>query len=130
MENTNPNSNENLINQKTDNFKYSTQFSAPLPPVPNATTGLVLGIIGLVFSIIWCYWFGSGIGLILSIISLVLSNNAIKAFNQKPTAYSEASLANARAGKTLGIIGIIISILWLLLIIIFLVFIGSLASFF
>jgi hypothetical protein len=63
-------------------------------PLPNATAVLVLGIC----SIVVCG--------ICGIIGLVMGNNALKAYDANPSAYTETSLGNVRAGRICSIIGI------------------------
>jgi len=64
--------------------------------LPNATAVLVLGIISIVLS--FCY----GIfGVILGIITLVLSNKDLKLYNANPEIYR--GIQNVRAGRTCGI---------------------------
>lgn len=94
----------------------SMQMASALPPAPNAVTAMVLGIIGLVLAVFWCYFITTTIGLVLSIIALILGNGSVKAYNLNPEAYSQSSLGQAKAGKVLGLIGMIVAILWFLVI--------------
>jgi hypothetical protein len=64
--------------------------------LPNATGVLVLGILSLVFS--------GGLGLILAIIALVMSNQALKAYRLNPQAYTEKSHSRVKAGRVCAII--------------------------
>lgn len=119
--NPNPNFNQGNFQNPYNNPQGAYQqpftqqgFSQPLPPVPGAVGGLVLGIIGTFFSIICVYWIFAGMGLIMSIIALVISNKAIKQYAETPGIYSESSLGNAKAGRILGIVGIVIAVIWFL----------------
>jgi hypothetical protein len=104
------------------NYNPPQQHMQMLPPVPNAVTSMVLGIIGLVFSVFWCYWVTTSIGLVLCIIALITGNAAVKAYNENPSAYAPNSLSNAKAGKIMGLIGMIIAVLWFLFTILIVVF--------
>jgi hypothetical protein len=113
--NQNPYGNQNPQNFNQAQYQSPYQqgnYSAQKPAVPNATAGLVLGIIGLFFSIICVYWVAAFLGLVMSIIALVISSRAVKTFNETPGLFSSASLGNAKAGKILGLIGLIVAILW------------------
>jgi uncharacterized membrane protein len=128
MENTNTphDSNEQKINQQ-----FSQQFSQ-MPfttPLPSGTGALVLGIVSTVFSVIWCYWIGSLIGLACGIIALIMSNNGKKLVAEFPNKYSLPSIGNNNAGRILGIIGICIASLGLLGLIIVLIIVGSIGGF-
>ena len=79
----------------------SPVYPQPLPVLPNATASLVLGIISIV-SLCCCTF----IDLVLGIIGLVLSINALELYKQSPGVYSEASYKNANAGKVCSIIGL------------------------
>ncbi len=84
-----------------------------LPPLPNSTASLVLGILSIVLC--WCW---AIIGLALGIIGLIMGNNAIKLYKESPDTYSEASYKNANAGKICSIIGISLSAVYAILIVI------------
>jgi M penetrans paralogue family 26 len=62
--------------------------------LPNATAVLVLGIC----SIVVCG--------ICGIIGLVMGNTALRLYKANPSAYTEASLSNVKAGRICSIIGI------------------------
>jgi hypothetical protein len=98
----------NLMEQNQQDYLSSTpnQFQ---PPLPNATTVLVLGIL----SIVICF--------ITGIIALVLAKKDMDLYRANPTAYSEASLSNLKAGRICAIIGIILQGLGLLIYILFFV---------
>lgn len=93
------------------------------PPVPNATAGLVLGILSIVFS--FCYGI---VGLILGIVGLIQANKAIQLYESNPDAYYPSSYENAKAGRVTSIIGLVLSSLVFIYIIFVLVLIGSVFS--
>ena len=110
------------------NFQQQNFPGGILPPLPGATGALVLGIIGLFFSIICIYWVGAFVGLVCSIIALIMSNRAIKMYEQSPGMFSESSYGNVKAGRILSIIGLVISILWFLVLFIILFTAASFAN--
>ncbi len=95
------------------------------PPLPNSTAVLVLGIISLVFSVLWCYWIGSFIAIVLGIVGLALSRGGEKIYNANPNAYSTTSHNNLSAGKVCGIIGLVFGSLGM--IVLLAIIIGGLA---
>lgn len=95
-----------------------------LPPLPNATASLVLGILSIVF----CFTYGV-IGVILGIIGLVLANKDRKLYLSNPGAYSADSYKNSNAGRTCSIIGLILSGLFFLFAIVVIVFAVSMSTF-
>ena len=96
---------ENLENLE----QQQPQTASPviLPPLPNATATLVLGILSIVF--FCCY---GVIGLVLGIIGLVLGNKAVALYKSSPGVYAESSYKNAAAGKVCAIIGLVLSALY------------------
>jgi hypothetical protein len=98
------------------------------PPIPNSSTVLVLGIIALVFSVIWCYWIGSLVAVILGIICLVSYNGAKKTYDQNPSHYSSGSLSNLNAGRVCGIIGLVLGGIGFLVLILVVVVYGMALS--
>ena len=91
-----------------------------MPPIPNATGSLVLGILSIVFS--FCY---GVVGLVLGIIGLILANKATQLYEQNPGAFNQSSYGNAKAGRITAIIGVVLSALLLIYFIFVLVMIGS-----
>ncbi len=67
--------------------------------LPNAAATLVLGILSILTG---CYF----IGLILGIIALIISNDAMKLYREDPTAWSDYALLNA--GRITAIIGTVL----------------------
>jgi hypothetical protein len=100
----------------------TTNQSMPLP-VPNATAVLVLGIL----SIVTCWCFGI-IGLTLGIIALVLANKGSQVYLSNPSAYSEASFKNLKAGKICAIVGTSLSALYVVYFIVYVIIIGAAAG--
>ena len=98
---------ENLEQQQSQ-----PQTPVILPPLPNATASLVLGILSIVF--FCCY---GVIGLVLGIIGLILGNKAIELYKNSPGVYSESSYKNASAGKICAIIGLVLSAIYVTFII-------------
>lgn len=82
--------------------------------LPNATTILVLGILSLVFC--WCYGI---IGLVLGIITVVMSGSQRKLYLGSPSEFTESSCRNVNSGRVCGIVAICISafimLIWILL---------------
>jgi hypothetical protein len=72
-----------------------------------ANLSMILGIVGLFLSL--CAGCGL-IGFILSIIAWVKGKKAVATYEGNPTAYSEKSFKQAKAGKILGLIGLILGI--------------------
>jgi hypothetical protein len=106
-------------NQQKD-YLTPNQPQQVLPPLPNATISLVMGIL----SIVIC-----GIGLVLGIVGIVMANKDISLYNSNPGVYSESSFNNTKTGRICSIIGIIInSLLVIFYIIWFVVIIGIAAS--
>ena len=105
--------------------------SAPGPPynpvfqqsLPNSNTILVLGILSIVF----CWWhLISFAGIVLGIVTIILSKKEISLFNANPNQFTISSLNNVKTGRICAIIGLIISIIVFLLVSLFLI--GFLAT--
>jgi SNF family Na+-dependent transporter len=107
----------NMDNQGNANWT-SPSVNTNQQPVPNSMGAFVLGIVSICTSIILCCCYGYIIGLITSIIGLVLANGAMKAYNQNPDAYTEASFRKAKNGRLISIIGLILSLIIILLVIV------------
>jgi hypothetical protein len=95
-----------------------------MPPLPNSTTVLVLGII----SIIACWCFGL-VGLAMGIIALVMAGTANKNYNDHYGQYSESSYKNMQAGKICAIIGTCLSAIVFIYYVIYALIIGTVFSF-
>jgi hypothetical protein len=67
--------------------------------LPQASSAQTCGIIGLVL-------FFNIIGIVLSIVALVQSSNAISQYAQYPGRYSEDSLRKAKTGRTCATVGL------------------------
>lgn len=102
--------NPNNPNQQQQYNPYGQQnpFGVQLPPVPNATAIMVLGIC----SIVLCT-----LGPILGTIALILAKNAKAEFESKPGAYDPGTMGSVKTGRICGLIGLIVGILaWIFLI--------------
>jgi hypothetical protein len=95
-------------NQQKDYLSSSSQQT--LPPLPNATAVLVLGIL----SIVICF--------ITGIIALVMANKDMALYNANPGMYSPSSLSNIKTGRICAIIGIVLQLIGIIGYIIFIVF--------
>ena len=87
--------------------------------LPNATAILVLGICSIVFA---CFF----VGLILGIVTLVLSSRPRKLYKESPASYDGYSQVNA--GYIMGIIGTALSGLYVIYWIIWVAILGTAAS--
>jgi len=92
----------------------------PLPPVPNSTAVLVLGILSIVGC--WCYGLP---GIILGIIALVLGSKAKALYKNNPSQYSVGSSKNLNAGYICAIIGTCLSGICILVILAEIIFFGA-----
>lgn len=94
-----------------------------LPPVPNSTGVLVLGILSIVFCWLW------GIaGLIMGIIALSMAGKGDRLYKDYPGQYSPASYSNLKAGRVCAIIGTILSALYVIIIAIYIAILGAAIS--
>ncbi|WP_316830954.1 CCC motif membrane protein [Pedobacter aquatilis] len=138
-------SEEQGIPQENQPIQNENQASAPLntPPVtpppfqqpppfghfggmgqqnlPNATAALVLGIIAIPA----CCFYGI-FGIIFGIIAWILGAGDVKKYNLNPTAYTESSYKNAKAGKICGMIATILSALTIIFFV--LVIVGAITN--
>ncbi|MBK8366263.1 MAG: hypothetical protein IPL10_02305 [Bacteroidetes bacterium] len=96
--------------------------------LPNAPGAMVLGIISIFFSMIWCYWIGSIISLTCGIIGLVLAKSGQKLLEANENQYTLSSSNNNNAGKIMSIIGICLASIELLVLIVVLLFFGTLVG--
>ena len=94
-----------------------------LPPLPNSTAVLVLGIL----SIVSCPCFGL-VGLTMGIIALVMSNRSGREYVENFGKYSTSSYKNMQAGKICAIIGTCLSAITLVYYIVYLFILGSIVS--
>ncbi len=96
---------------QTNNLKPQPETqvtpSGMLPPLPNSTLALVLGILSIPLC---CFIYGAA-GLIAGTVGLILANKATNLFKQSPESYSLGSYNNAKAAKICAIIGIVFSLL-------------------
>lgn len=82
--------------------------------IPNSGGILSLGILSIL-SLCCC---GGFLAPILSIIALIMTSKAMKAYNQNPDYYTISSLNNIKAGKITAIIGLVFAGLFLAYIIV------------
>ncbi len=115
---------ENPQNPQQINQQFQQTFGQQ--PLPNATAVLVLGIISI--PVCFCYFLFGIPGLVLSIISLVLSGKAKKTYEENPTLYTLTSYNNMKAGRICAIIGLCLNILCLIGMILYIVFFLTLFS--
>ena len=92
-----------------------------LPPLPNSTASLVLGILSIV---LFCCCFGI-IGITLGIIGLVLGTKAVTLYKQSPGVYTEASYKNANAGRICSIVGLSLTVVYTLYVLYLIFFMGA-----
>jgi len=117
--------NPDAPSQEAINQQFNKQF-ATQQPVPNSTAVLVLGIISI--PVCFCYVLFGVPGLTLSIISMILSNKAKKAYDENPSAYTTTSLSNLKAGRICAIVGLCLNSLCLLIMLAYVIFFVSLFS--
>jgi hypothetical protein len=89
---------------------YPPGYGAMSPEHPSATTGMVLGIVGLV-GVLTC----GGITLVLSPFAWVIGGRAVREIDASPGRYRGREKANA--GRIMGIIGTVLLALGVLAII-------------
>jgi hypothetical protein len=111
-------SNQNPQQPQNINQQFNNQFNQI--PVPNSTAVLVLGIL----SIVLCFCYGL-IGLVLGIIALVLASKGTVLYKANPSAYTQSSFNNMKAGRICGIIGLSLSALYLIFIVIYILILGA-----
>lgn len=96
--------------------------------LPNASTVLTLGIIGIVLFMMlcWCYGLIAIVTLIIGIIGLVMANRSISTYRKNPENYSRSSYKNVSIGRVLSIINVILSGIVCFAFLILLIIFGSL----
>ena len=100
-------------------FPNNGGFGGMQQPLPNATAVLILGIL----SIVTCCCYGI-VGLILAIVTLVLSKKDRALYALNAAAYTESSYKNLNAGRVCAIVGLIFSILVVLFYIVIIAMFG------
>ncbi len=93
----------------TDVLTRELQFGAER--LPKDTSILTTGIIALPFSL-------GIVGIILSILTLVNSSAALKAYNLNPSRYKESSLKKVKAGRVCAIISLSLFVAAILVVIV------------
>lgn len=92
--------------------------------LPNAQNAMTLGIISICSSVLLaccCYGIGALVGVILGVIALVFSSQALKMYAESPEKYLQKDHTAAKTGKTLGIIGVVVGGLMLLIILVLII---------
>ena len=86
-------------------------FAPPVPDHPQATLSLILGLVGLVGSLIFCF-----LPLVVSPFAWAVGRSALKEIEESRGRLGGAS--NARAGMIMGIIGTVILTILLVLVVV------------
>jgi hypothetical protein len=101
-------------------------------PLPNATAVLVMGIISI--PVCFCYITFGIVGIVLGVISIILANKDLKAYNENPNAYTRQSISNLKGGRVCAIVGLSLNALCFVLMVIYIIWIimvfGTMAEFF
>jgi presenilin-like A22 family membrane protease len=114
------------LNQNPLDQQFTHQFGQPQQQLPNSSGVLVLGILSIVFSILFfCYFIPTIISLALGIIALSLAPSANRKYKEAPHLYTIGSYNNLKAGKICAIIGLSFSALIFILFIIGIFFYAS-----
>jgi hypothetical protein len=114
---------DNINNPQSNNpvnTNMGTNFGGP-KNLPNSIAVLVLGICSI-FPGCFCYGI---VGIICGIITLVLAKKDLAAYATNPTAYTESSLKNLKAGRICGIIGLCLSSLYVIFLIVYVLILGA-----
>lgn len=97
---------------RNSNNSWNTQEYKEKLPADN--TAMVLAIIATVMTILCCCFFGSFIGMVLSIIGFVMANSSVNLYNRSPEKYDASSYRRVNSAKifnlVIGIISILISV--------------------
>ncbi len=108
--------NQNPYNQNPyQQNPYGQPWQVPGSPfgmqrdLPNASGVLVLGIISIIGSM--CY---AVPGLVCGIISLLMANKSMGAYELDPASYTQSSYNNTKAGRICAIIGLCLSAIMLI----------------
>ncbi|HEY1038483.1 MAG TPA: CCC motif membrane protein [Bacteroidia bacterium] len=113
-----------IPNEQQINLQFQQQFSPGGPngkKIPNSVGVLVLGICSIFPGCI-CY----GVpGLICAIIALTLAKKANLLYRENPSAYSQSSYSNLKAGRICAIVGLCTSSIFILIMIIYVVILGA-----
>lgn len=98
-------------NDVNSNWEAPASNNAP-QVLPGAKNAYTLGLVGMILSFICCC-FIHVVGLVLGIVGMIKSKEAISAYEANPTAYDEASYKKAKLARTFSLIAIIFGALWL-----------------
>ena len=89
-------------------------FSPPVPDHPQSTLALILGLVGLVGALIFCF-----LPLVVSPFAWAVGRSALKEIEESRGRLGGAS--NAKAGMIMGIIGTVILAILLVLVVVFII---------
>jgi hypothetical protein len=103
---------------------FQTAGKSALPPLPNSTAVLTLGIV----SVVACGCFGLA-GLAAGIIALSLAGKSNREYFDRPGKYSESSYKNMKAGKVCAIIGTCLNALIIVWYLFYMLVAGTILSF-
>lgn len=108
-------------------FQNDRRYDYYKDNLPNASTVLTLGIIGVVLFVMlcWCYGVIAIVTLIIGIIGLVMANRSISTYRKNPNDYSRSSYNNVSIGRILSIINVVLSGLVCFAFLILLIIFGS-----
>jgi len=96
--------------------------------LPADPLALILGIAAILIGVFGCcltYGLTSVVPLVISIVGIVISNKSLKAYKEKPEAYSDASRSNVSVGKIINIISVVFNGIIILILLIGLLFFGT-----
>lgn len=94
---------------RNHNNSWSSQPYKEKLPADN--TAMVLAIIATVVSILCCCFFGSFVGVILSVIGFIMANSSINQYKQSPEKYDASSYRRVNSAKIFNLVILIISAL-------------------
>jgi len=106
----------NLIIPINDRNKQNNDFNTENEniysmPLPKSTAIVILGVFSLIISFTPAFFL---IGLILGIISLILSRKSNNLYYLDPTKYTDSSYKTIKVGKVFSIIGVTICGFWII----------------
>ncbi len=82
-----------------------------LKELPGGKSSYTLGLVGMILSFICCC-FIHVVGLILGIVALMKSKEAMALYESDPSSYDETMYKKAKTAKTFAMIAIIVGALW------------------
>ncbi len=97
---------------RNNNNSWSSQTYKEKLPADN--TAMVLAIIATVMTILCCCFFGSFVGVVLSVIGFIMANSSINLYKQSPEKYDDNSYRRVNSAKifnlVIGIVSILLSV--------------------